>query len=826
MRSICLVILSIFILSSVIYAQEAIRIHPRKATMAVRINPEAPKIDGILDDEIWHKAPSSGEFLQRDPKEGEPPSEETKVQIGYDDDAIYFGITCYDREPDKIIARMSRRDGWTESDMVSVNLDAYHDHQTGNWFCVNAAGVLNDGQMFNDGWEDSSWNGVWEAKTSINKEGWCAEYKIPYHVLRFSEKEEYTWGMNIIRRICRKDEMDLWTLVTKKDNGWISNFGHIEGIRGINPPNHLEFAPFAVGSSAIESDADKNDLFSSAGLDMRYGITSNVSLNVTVNPDFGQIEADPAELNLSVFETYLKEKRPFFIEGSTIFASPSPEMPKAAGVPGLFYSRRIGRQPGMFAIPEGSQVVGQPKATTILSAAKLSGKTEKKTAFGILNAVTANEYADIESKYIDTLTGIEQTRREEFRIEPMTNFFVGRVQQDILKKSNVGATLTAVNRDDASPSYAGDMDAYFKFGKRDYSLYTRLAGSQTGESNDRKSGYDAFIYLSKFSGVLGGQLFLNARSPEFDVNDLGFMDRADIVHTGLHLKADTQKPHWLIQRASANFNAWGGWNYDGVNLRKGINFNTWSELRSPSPIRFYFASIDREFETLDDMETRGGPLMLRPSHITYEFGTGTDGRKPISFELFGGGMRDDKGLNSHFGFHLGMNINLASGMQLGFGPGSNFGTNFAQWIKNVDDDGDGNNDHYVFGELKDRVVDFTTRLDISFTTNASLQLYIQPFIAVGDYSNFKELARPKSYEFIKYNNIGENPDFHDRSLRSNLVFRWEYRPGSTLFLVWSQSRSASFEDANHSLDFSDIKGSFSDNGKNVFLAKLSYWLGI
>lgn len=826
MRSIFIAMLSIFLLSGIICAQEAVKDHPRKIITAIRINPEPPVIDGVLNDEIWQKAPSSGNFLQRNPKEANPPSEETKIQLAYDDDAIYVGVTCYDKEPDKIVARLTRRDGWVESDLVSVNLDPYHDHQTGNWFCVNAAGVLNDGQMFNDGWEDSSWNGVWEAKTSINKDGWCAEYKIPYHVLRFSKKDEYVWGMNVIRKICRKDEMDQWVLVGEKDNGWISNFGHIEGIKGINPPKHLEFAPFAVGSSTINS-SEENDFFSSAGLDMRYGVTSNISLNATFNPDFGQVESDPAELNLSAFESYLKEKRPFFIEGNTIFSMPSPEMPSSAGTPSLFYSRRIGKQPGYFSIPDNSEVIEQPKSTTILSAVKLSGKTEHKTAFGVINAVTSNEYAQIERIYNDPITGIEQTKQEEFRIEPITNFFIGRIQQDVLKKSKIGATLTAVNRDDVSPSYAGDIDAHFKLGKKDYTVFTRLSGSQTGESDDRKSGYDAFVYLSKWSGVFGGQFFINARSPEFDVNDLGFMDRADIIHSGLHLQAQTEKPHWITQEASANFNIWSGWNYDGINLRKGINFNTWSEIKSPSPIRFYFASINRDFKALDDMGTRGGPLMLIPSHTSYDFGMGTDGRKVVSLEFFGGGMRDDEGKSSHFGCHLDMNINLALGVQIGFGPGYNFGTNFAQWVENVDDNGDDNDDHFVFGELEDKVLDFTTRLNVSFTTNASLQLYLQPFVAVGNYSNFKELARPESYEFIPYANVSDNPDFHIRSLRSNVVFRWEYRPGSVLFIVWSQSRSASFDEADPLMNISkDIKGSFTDDGENVFLIKLNYWLGV
>jgi hypothetical protein len=809
---------------SAVGAEETAKVHPEKVITAIHINPHAPVIDGILNDEIWHKAPASGDFCQRNPKEGDKPSEDTKVQIAYDDDAIYIGVACYDKEPNKIVSRLTRRDGWVESDWVSVNIDSYHDHKTGNWFCVNSAGVLNDGQMFNDGWEDSSWNGVWEAKTSIGEEGWYAEYKIPYHVLRFSKKDEYVWGMNVIRGISRRDEKDQWILVGQKDNGWISHFGHIVGIKGINPPNHLEFSPFAVGRST-NSLGKSNDLFSTAGIDMRYGVTSNVSLNATFNPDFGQIEADPAQLNLSTFETYFEEKRPFFIEGNTIFSMPNPEMPGSGGIPGLFYSRRIGRQPEQFAVPDGSEVIDQPKSTTIISAVKLSGKTEHKTAFGIVNAVTANEYAEINRKYIDS-AGIEQVRREEFRIEPLTNFFVGRIQQDVFKKSTIGAMMTAVNRDSVSPAYAGDIDAHLKFGKQDYSLYTRLTGSQTGSENDRKNGYDAYAYLYKFSGVFGGQFFVNARSPEFNVNDLGFMDRADIIQSGLHLKAESRNPHWISQHASVNFNAWSSWNYDGINLSKGINFNTWSEFKSQSFIRFYHAGISRDFEAFDDMETRGGPLMIKPSCIWGFGGFGTDGRKIVSFEIFGHGMRTDDGASSNFGGDFKININLASRIQINIGPGYNLDRTFAQWINNVDDNGDGNNDHYVFGELNNKVIDFSTRLNVSFTTSTSLQLYLQPFVAVGNYSNFKELARPDSYDFIPYK-LDYNPDFVSRSLRGNVVFRWEYRPGSTLFVVWSQSRSASPIADDPALNlYNNMKDTFTDKGENVFLVKLSYWLGI
>jgi len=825
---IAILVIAVLGVSGILRAEEPPKVHPQKVITAIRINPYAPVIDGVLNDEIWHKAPASGGFLQKEPKEGNEPTEDTKIQVAYDDDAIYFGVTCYDKEPNKITARLTRRDGWVESDWMSVNIDSHHDHQTGNWFCVNAAGVLNDGQMFNDGWEDSSWNGVWEAKTSKNSEGWCAEYRIPYHVLRFSQKEEYVWGMNVIRYISRRSEKDFWVLIRQNENGWISHFGHIEGIKGINPPNHLEFAPFLVGRSTLlaktEEKSDNTDLFSSAGIDMRYGVTSNVSLNATVNPDFGQVEADPAQLNLTAFETYFAEKRPFFIEGNTIFSTPHPDIVGVTGVPDLFYSRRIGRQPEQFPIPDGSEVIEQPKSTTIISAVKLSGKTERKTAFGIVEVVTADEYADIERKITDPVTGSEQTKREKFRVEPMTNYFVGRVQQDVLKKSTIGTMLTAVNRDGVAPSYVGEVDSHLILGEKEYSLDARLAGSQTGTINDRKNGYDAFAYFYKFSGTFGGQLFLDARSPEFNVNDLGFVDRVNLIQSGMHLMAKIQKPWALARKSGFNFNTWSSWNYDSVNLAKGINLNNWNELKN-----YWFCSygISREFEALDDMNTRGGPLMIRPAYIWGWIELGTDGRKLIILHPHTSFNRTDDGHSRGLGPGMSVDINLASNVQFSIGSGLSISNNFAQWVTNVDDNGDGINDHYVFGKLKSCVFDVNTRLNVSFTTNISLQLYLQPFVAVGSYSNFKELARPSSYEFIPYTKLDYNPDFISRSLRGNVVFRWEYRPGSALFLVWSQSRSASPSADDPVLrPYENIRDTFTDEGEDVFLAKLSYWIGI
>ena len=812
------VILTIFVFSipGVLCAEETSRIHPQRTITAVRINPEAPRIDGILDDEVWQHAPAASDFVQRKPNEGSQPTEKTTIQIVYDDEALYVGVMCYDGEPNKIVAQLTRREGWVESETVWLALDPHHDHQTGNWFQVNAAGVKGDGQIFNDGGLDGSWNGVWEVKTAIHDEGWSAEYRIPYHVLRFSPKEEYVWGMFLGRYISRKNEDVHWPLRSDKINGVASQFGHIEGIRGIHPPRHLEVMPFAVGRSSFlpesPSSPDGRELFSSMGLDVRYGLSPNISLNAAVNPDFGQVEADPAGLNLTAFETFYPERRPFFVEGSAIFNAPGSR---------LFYSRRIGRQPGRFPIPEGSEIIDKPTATTILGAAKLSGKTAGRTSFGIMNAVTAGEYATIESAYTDPVTGLEQTKREKHLIEPLTNYFVGRVKQDVMKNSNIGAMVTAVNRESDRPAYAAEVDGNLNWRDGKYSLSTRLAGSRTGSADDRKSGYEAVAHFSRAGGWTSGGANLHIFSPGFDVNDLGFVGRVDSVNLSSSIDAHKREPWLFAQSMYFWSSAWSMWNYDGVNLARGISLYNSIHLRNYWSLD---SLISRDFEALDDMGTRGGPLMLRPARIGYGMTLRTDQRKPVSFHIHIPGGRTDGGLSSNLGLFVGANIRPASNIQLGIGPSYRTACNYAQWVRNIEDE---EGKHYVFGKLKSQTLDLTMRANVSFTPDLSFQLYIQPFLAVGDYSDFKELARPESYEFTPYDRLDFNPDFSRRSLRSNAVLRWEYNPGSVLFLVWSQSRSAFLEMDSPSLrPYEDLKSSITDEGENVFLIKLNYWLGL
>jgi hypothetical protein len=790
--------------------------HPRRIAEAVRINPHPPEIDGLLDDEAWRHAPKFSEFLQKEPDEGKSATEKTAFQIVYDDEALYLGIMCYDSEPEKIVARLDRRDGWVEADRVRVSLDPYHDHRTGNWFNINAAGVKQDAQIFNDGDEDMSWDGVWEGEAAINSQGWSAEYKIPYHVLRFSPKEKYTWGINVNRFICRKNEHDFWVLIRKGENGFASKFGHLEGIKGIKPPRHLEFLPFAVGRSIFQPESSTNpdgrDLFSSFGLDMRYGLSSNVSLNATLNPDFGQVEADPASLNLSAFETFYEERRPFFVEGNTIFGKPGSA---------LFYSRRIGKQPGRFSTPESSDIIDKPDSTTILGAMKLSGKTSKGTAFGIMDAVTANEYAIIESKSVDPLTGLEKTEQDEYLIEPLTNFFVGRVKQDVDNNSNIGVMLTGVNRDGDVSAYTGAVDGGLKWSEDKFSANVCLSGSRSGPTDDRKSGYEAVLRLHEWSKWIGGGLNLNVRSPGFNCNDLGFMDRANVIDSFSFIHAEINKK--LLFARKIEFWTCQGlkWSYDGDNIEKWINFFNMIEFNNNWGMDYL---ISRNFGAFDDTTTRGGPVIIRQPGMFCWISLWTDGRKTVSGGMHIEGSRSDGDLSRNLAYYFGIGIKPASNIKLDLEPSYRVDRVTYQWVKNVEDD---TGKHYVFGEYNGQVIDLTIRASIFFNPEISFQFYMQPFLAVGNYDNFTELARPRSFEFEPYESVDFNPDFVTRSLSSNAVFRWEYNPGSVLFLVWSQSRSAFMETHDPMINaYENFRDSITDEGQNVFLVKLSYWLGL
>ena len=778
-----------------------------KVATAVRISDTPPKLDGVLDDDIWQTAPLHGGFRQLDPDEGKPASERTTFQIAYDDEAVYFAIMCYDSEPDKIDTRLVRRDNYVQSDQIDVSLDTHYNRQNAFSFTVYPSGSVIDGILSDNNRLDNTWDGVWEVKTLIHADGWAAEYKIPFRVLHFSPRDEYIWGLQITREIDRKKEIALWRLIEKEEPGWVSRFGDLTGIKDIHPSRHLEILPYAMGRTIRSNETD---LWGNVGTDIQYGITTGTTLNATTNPDFGQVEADPATLNLSAYEEFFEERRPFFVKGASVFQTRAYR---------FFYSRRIGRRPRHFGLPDGAIELDRPEATTILGAAKIVGRTQGGTSFGIMEAVTAREYAQIE---------VDGDRRD-YLIEPLTNYFVGRLNQDVLEgNSRVGLITTAVNRQNSNAAYVGGLDWDLRFAKERYRVNGTLAASQAGKLDARKSGYLARFEFSKHGGWLTGDTSLRMLSPNFEMNDLGFRRRSNLLVWKQGLRARKEKSFNVFRRATFGFLGWWPWNYDGVNIGSYVELLTFGQFKNYWDYNLRVGRVLPSFS--DDDVQRGGALIKNPTGWWSYMRFSTDSRKMLQFRLSSAlGWKDDR-QSYEYNVRFLIRIRPASNIELSVGPLYSYNVNNAQWIKQVEENLSGHTKkHYVYGRLISRTLDFTTRADISFTPTLTLQFYLQPFIAVGDYTDFKELIEPKSYQFKPYP-LNENRDFHRRSLRGNTVLRWEFQPGSTLFLVWSQSRAIQLEEVGaEELEFRPfhrLRSSFTDEGKNIFLIKCRYWFGM
>ncbi len=808
-----LVLLAIFPalqLSSVVRAETETESAHRVAT-AVRIKGTPPQLDGVLDDDIWKTAPLHEGFRQRDPDEGEPVSQRTTFQVAYDDNAIYFGIMCYDSEPDTIVSRLVRRDDYVESDKIQILLDPHYNRQRAFSFMVYPSGSVIDGVVtgISDHDWNGAWDGVWEAKARIHEEGWSVECKIPFYMFHFSSKDKYTWGLQVEREISRRKERSQWRLIKKSEAGWLSSFGDLIGIENIQPSRHLELRPYAMGKTTLNSETD---LWGNIGGDVQYGITSGITLNATVNPDFGQVEADPATLNLSAYEEFFEERRPFFVKGASIFNFGDRRNR-------FFYSRRIGRQPRHFEIPGSAMERSRPEATTILGAAKIIGRTNSNTSFGIIEAVTAPAYTRIE----------EKGARSDYLVEPLTNYFVGRATQDILEgNSRIGLITTTVNRRASNAAYVGGLDWDLKFVGEQYRVSGMLAASQAGELEARKSGYLARFAFNKQGGWWRFHTNFQTLSPDFEINDIGYAQRSDMMRWFYDVLLKKEQPFSVFRQVSLGFFGWREWNYDGVSIGRYSETWTSGQLKNYWDYSLWIA---RHLESFSDEDVRRGGVVIKNPASWWTFVRfSTDSRKMVQLEFGSIFAWDDNNQTSERAVNFRLNIRPASNIELSIGPMYRYRIYDAQWVDLIEEDINGYiKKHYVYGELRVQTLDFTTRANISFTPTLSLQFYLQPFITVGDYSNFKELVEPKSYQFKPYP-LKRNPNFHMRSLRGNTVLRWEFRPGSTLFLVWSQSREAALASVEASdlelRPFQRLRNSFTDEGKNIFLIKCRYWFGV
>jgi hypothetical protein len=846
-----------------------------------------PVIDGQLADEVWSHAQVLSDFTQIDPDEGQPATERTEVRVLYDDRALYVGVRLFDRDAPQIARRLTTRDGdASDADRITLFLDPMHDHLTGVMFRVSASNVQTDAVLFNDTWDDWSWNAVWSSDVSIDEDGWSVEMRIPLSQLRFTSDDKQTWGINLERYIRRRNEGSWLEMVPKKETGRASRMVHLTGLDGLKPARRLELLPYTAGraeyvapSSPLNPFNDGSRLFGSAGLDLKYGLTSNLTIDATVNPDFGQVEVDPAVVNLSAFETFFEEKRAFFLEGAQIFTNfgrggSNSNWGFNNSEPQIFYSRRIGRSP---QLQPDAEFADPPTATTIYGAAKLTGKTAGGWSIGLLEAITSNEQAPTQTAFVPG----------EAVVEPMTNYAVVRLQRDIGRRAGVGMLATAVNRRMTTPivraalpdnAFVAGADGYlFLDADREWAMNFSAAGSRVDGSAaaitrlqlaaqryyqrpdaphlrldpDATSlnGFSGRVSLNRNSGLVQVNALLWGVSPGFESNDVGFHSNGD--RAGMHTVVIVRNV--TPGRVLRDRNLWVAkayvWNFaremqsDVIGAQTRVTFlNYWASG----------ASIFINRHSPDDRLTRGGPMAMSPRGFDFGSWVNTDERKRVSLNLTAG-MSDNAA--GGWGRNVGVTFNLKPNdrLTLSTGPDWNRSYGFAQYVQSVVDPTATSTfgGRYVFGGIDQWQLTMTTRAKVIFSPHASLQVFMQPLLATGDYSGFKELARPRTHEFLRYGtDIGslsfnpvtrvytadpdgagvaspftfDNPDYNFKSLRLNAVFRWEMKPGSNFYVVWTRQQ----QDLSYPGEFApgrDARAMFTAPGDDIVLFKVSYWLG-
>jgi hypothetical protein len=841
-------------------------------------------IDGRLDESDWQRAEPAADFIQRDPDEGRPAPQRTEVRVLYDADAIYFGARMFDREPGRIVRRLTRRDADAAgvADSLVIGIDPHHDHLTGAWFTVTAAGCLADGTLFNDSGQDNLWDGVWDAAVSIDDQGWTAEIRIPFSQLRFPASERQAWGIDFVRTTTRTNGEDWWAPAPKKDSATVSRFGHLTGLDGIQVRRHLDVLPYVTARGESSSAAEPGDPFASGrsatgglGLDVKWGLSSNITMDGTINPDFGQVEVDPAVVNLSAFETFYDEKRPFFIEGSDVFSrfgrnGASGFMGFNRSNPTLFYSRRIGRAPQGSA---GGDFVDMPSATTILGAAKITGKTARGWTVNFIDAVTSREWAD-------TAIG---TSRDRVEVEPLTNYAAARVRRDIGTRAGVGALATLVNRDlrdtglraslaDAAYVLGGDGHLFLDRG-RDYVVTgafsaSYLSGASAAISRLQRAsaryfqrpdathltydpasttmaGWNLQTDFTRNRGSVRPNASFWAVSPGYQVNDVGYMTTADRM--GMHAGVVWLKPTPDRFSRSRNLVAamWYVWNFAHEKMSNG------AYLSGSATFRNYWSASAQLIATADalsDRLTRGGPMMAARGGQSYSGLISTDSRKALVMSVNGAYETGRDGSWWSTGSAT-VTFKPMPAVTLEAGPAITRGLSVAQYVRTVADPAAAATygSRYVFGSIDQTEWSMTTRVNVMLSPRMSLQIYAQPLLSVGRYGDFKEAARPRTFDFVRYGQDAgsiaydaaagaylvqpdgggarfamPNPDFNFKSLRVNAVYRWEFKPGSSFYLVWTQQREDYARPGlfGFNQDISSLMRAPSDN---IVMAKVSYW---
>lgn len=840
----------------------------RYTTIAIS-SEDAPVIDGNLNDLIWNEAQWGTDFIEVFPDENTPPSVQTQFKIIYDDKYIYVAINALDPEPETITKRLTRRDGF-EGDRINVVFDSYHDQRTGFILTVTAAGVRGDEFVSDNGDDiDDSWNPIWSTKTQINTDGWSAEMKIPFSQLRFGNDDTQVWGFNVGRQYFKNNEYSIWDRLPVGSPGWISEAGELHGIKNIKPQRQLEIQPFKVTQLETYKREQDNpyknsgtDFNFNAGLDAKIGITNDLTLDVTVNPDFGQVEADPAAIALDGFEIFNREQRPFFIENKNIFDY------RFGRQDNLFFSRRIGRSAQVYPDLPDDSYTERPNNTTILGAAKFSGKTKKGWSVGLLESVTSKEYVEISTNG-NTSTQI---------IEPFTNYLVGRVQKDFNERNTfLGGMFTATNRNNTpetselrTAAYTGGVDFKHQWKDRayfleSYLLMSHVKGSEEAIQKTQESithlfhradathvevdptrtsltGTGGLFRIGKVGGTNwnynGGVKWI---SPELELNDVGFLRSADQIFQFANLRYQTAKPVGVFRRIGGGLRQFSSFDFEGNHNRNQFEINANANFINNWSVRIGATHKPKIFL---NTTLQGGPRWrFSEENFGYVY-IESDDRKNLSGSI---NIVNSQAAENNFSFFkLSGEIRYQplDALNLSFAPEFESRPNKTQYVTQEDYSG---TKRYILGTIDNQTLSAAIRINYTLNPNLTIQYYAQPFISRGRYSEFKYVTnatasrlddrfqlyssdqikrRDEDYSIddnldgIEDYRFG-NPDFSVVQFNSNLVLRWEYIPGSEVFLVWSQGVRTS---VGIDQDLTDGLGSgiLGQQPQNIFLIKATY----
>jgi len=852
----------------------------KKNYVTSRVSTKPPIIDGNLNDSAWQAVEWESNFIQHDPYEGVEPSQRTSFKILYDNNNMYFAVRAHDTEADKIDARLARRDE-IGGDFIGLQIDSYFDHRTAFTFMVNAGGVKMDGIFTNDG-EDEDWtlDPIWYAKTSIDENGWSAEIKIPLSQLRYGKKEVQIWGLQVSRMLHRKTELSLWQHIPKSAPGWTHNFGELQGITGLKPPRRIEFLPYIVGQVETMKPEAGNPYITghkktlNFGLDGKIGLSSDLTVDFTINPDFGQVEADPSVVNLTAYETYFEEKRPFFIEGKNIFAYSLMIGDGDNANNNLFYSRRIGRSPSYYPDTKKGEYVNMPQNSTILGAMKLSGKTKKGLSIGILDAVTQAENAEIDNN----------GERRFKAVAPLTNYFISRIQKDLNDgATSFGGVFTNTSRNIShkhleylnKTAYTGGFDFSHRWKERTWfiqakTVFSHIAGTKEAMLRQQRSSRRYFQrpdqnYMevdsnrTSLSGY-GGSLFFGRQgnshvnfmvggywnSPGFEINDIGYMRQTDQIMQFCWTGLSWWKPFSIFRSMNISISQWNAWSFGKEKLGSGGNFNINAQFKNFWRYNFGVNYQSRQFSTT---LLRGGDGMYLPSNFGFFMSLHTDQKKVVSFNINGNYSKKKDKFSRNKNLSAGISFRPTKMFSISLNPFYNVNRNDLQYVKGFDylDDR-----RYIFGRLTQQTIGMVIRFNYNVSPDLSIQYYGQPFISAGAYSGLKYIINPRADIYanrfhvftgneIEYRAAVEayyldeqgdgsvdytvsNPDFNFRQFQSNLIIRWEYSPGSTIYFVWSQGRTGSGGNAfSPQLDMREL---FTVHPHNVFLVKFNHWFSL